>query len=145
VLVTRWLPRTSVSALRNRSGVTWTNDQPLEALGYVDLVRLRARPRHTRAPLDLRLELLPHRLDRNIHLLKEPGNEASLLLEERQHQVLAIDLPLAVANSDPLRLLESLLALFCESTQVQTLNLRISRPQRRLGSVPAPPARMPKS
>jgi hypothetical protein len=94
------------------------DDELGEALGDVDLARLRPLPRHARLALKLLVELGAQDVGGHVHLLEQPGNEPPLLLEQGEEEVLAVHLRVAVADGQILSRSNRLLALLRKPVQI---------------------------
>ena len=81
---------------------------PVHILGHIDLVRLPAPARHLGQLLHLRLDCGGKAGHRHAHGGQQLGNEALLVGEKGQHQVLLLDLHAVVLQRYILGLLDGL-------------------------------------
>jgi len=84
----------------------------------VDLARLRAAAGHARHLLDRLLQPLQERGGRDACLLHDARGDAAVLGEQRHRQVLRLDLLLAMALSERLRLAHRVLGLLGQAIHV---------------------------
>jgi hypothetical protein len=92
--------------------------EPGEALGDHDLPRAGARSGGARPLGQIGAQVGVQRLDVGAGLRDEPGHQALGLVEQRDEQVLAVDLGVAEPHRDALRLLQCFLGLLGEPVHV---------------------------
>ena len=88
----------------------------------VDLVGTAGRTRDLGQPVHFLLDACPQGVHAYVGLVQDRGGEPAFLVEEGEHQVLGVDLLVAVLDSDGLGGSDGFLELFGESVEVHNLS-----------------------